>query len=442
MTLAPRQSQRQHQTLSFRQLQAISILRLDNAALTQFLLRQAEMNPMMRVASAGIGLSEAMAPDLPERAVGLYGHVQSQLSLILTSVRDRELALVILDALAPTGWLDASLSQIAFESGQSVARVEDVLEKLQAGIDPAGLFARDLRECLRLQAIDRGQLDPVMAQVLDHLPRLGSAGVGAVAAECGLEVKDVTRCLATIRSMNPRPGLAFDSDCMQVREPDVIVTRHETGWKIELNRSTLPSVDLSVVPGASVSPALRSARKEALWLAGIVTRRNSTVLAIARAVLLRQSGYLDHGPTALVALSRVEIAHALGLHDSTVGRVTSELLVETPHGICIMGSLFGGTSHATLAQNNSSSVPSSAAIRQRLSELIAAEDPSHPLSDVMLADALAQEGKPLARRTVARFRQQLGIPGCATRRRPDPNFDLAERRCRLAPRVIGDQVEV
>lgn len=417
MTLAPRQSQRQHQTLSFRQLQAISILRLDNAALTEFLLRKAEANPMMRVVRAGGSQSDVTWPELADRATGLHDHVLPQLPLILSSDEDRSLGLAFLEALAPTGWLEVPLARIAADTGQPVERVAAVLATLQAGIDPAGLFARDLRECLWLQAVERDQLDHAMAQVLDHLQSLGSAGVAAVAAQCGLDVADVSRCLSVIRRMDPRPGLAFSGDQPPLREPDVIVARRAGDWTVELNRATLAAVTLAPDLGTVAGPALQAARTEVLWLAQIVERRNSTVLSVARAVLSRQQMFLDQGPRALVALSRVEIARTLGLHDSTVGRIAHELLVQTPHGMRTLGSLFGGTSHATLLHHGSSAAPSSAAIRLRLSELIAAEDPFHPLSDARLGQALAQEGKPVARRTIARFRQLLGIPGCSDRRR-------------------------
>lgn len=416
MTLAPRQSQRQHQTLGFRQLQAISILRLDNTALTGFLLRRAEANPLLRVAHGRSAQPEAAAPDLVGRASGLHEHVLPQLSMILSSDSDRALGHAFLEALAPTGWLDTPLAQIATEAGQPVSRAAEVLSALQAGIDPAGLFARDLRECLRLQAGERGQLDDAMALVLDHLPRLGSAGPAAVATDCGLEPEDVERCLARIRRMDPRPGLSFGGDHSPLREPDVIVEQRAGAWQVELNRATLPSVTLAGDAGTAAGAALRSARSEALWLAGIVARRNSTVLAVARAVFIRQAAYLDHGPAALIALSRTEIARTLGLHDSTVGRIARDLLVQTPHGMRTLGSMFGGTTHVALAQHADGAAPASAAIRQRLAELIAAEDPHDPQSDDMLAGALAREGKPVSRRTVARFRKQLGIPGRSYRR--------------------------
>ncbi|MBL4929756.1 RNA polymerase factor sigma-54 [Fuscibacter oryzae] len=408
MTIATRQTQSQRQTLGIRQLQAIALLHLTNEGLAEELARRAAGNPLLRLRLPALNVdAEPAATD-----GGLYDHILAQLGLILPVPADRPLAMVLVEALDANGWLDRPLAQIAAQSGIALHRAEAVLARLQEGIEPTGLFARDLADCLRLQAAEQGVLTPTMQAVLDHLPLVASGGPLAVARAAGLDAVAVAASLALIRRLNPRPGLAFGGSVAPTRAPDVIVRRSGDGWQVSLNRATLPEVTISA---ATVThPALRAARAEAEWLANVVERRNRTVLAVTRAVLTHQQGFLTHGPSALVALSRTTVAARLGLHDSTVGRVARELLVETPHGLRSLCSLFDAGPKAAREGGG----PAWAAVRLRLGQLIAAEDPGAPISDAALAALLTREGKILARRTVAKFRDEMGIPPCATRRTP------------------------
>ncbi len=408
MTIATRQMQSQRQTLGIRQMQAIAMLHLTNEGLGEALARRAAGNPLIRLhlpSPAAEGGNEVAAPD-----GGLYDHVLPQVRLILPTASDQAIAAALVEALDANGWLDRPLAQIAAQSGIALIRLEGVLARLQQGIEPTGLFARDLADCLRLQAAERGVLTPVLQAVLDHLPLVASGGLDAVVQAAGLEPAAAAAALALIRRMNPRPGLAFGDSAAPTRAPDVIVRRSASGWQVALNRSTLPAV--SVVATDAIHPALRAARAEAEWLANVVERRNRTVLAVSRAVLAHQQGFLAQGPRALVALSRTAVAARLGLHDSTVGRVARELLVETPHGLCSLCSLFDAGPQAA----REGVAPAWAAVRLRLGQLIAAEDPGAPMSDATLAALLTREGKALARRTVAKFRDEMGIPSCTHRR--------------------------
>lgn len=413
MTLSARQTQSQRQSLSARQLQAIALLGLTNEGLADHLARRAAANPLIRIGMPAGGAPPDAGDDLPAAQGGLVAHVLQQLPLILASPQDQPVALLLVEALNPNGWLDRSCGEIALGAGLPAARVAAVLARLQQGIEPTGLFARDLADCLRLQAAERGQLSAAMQALLDRLPLLADRGVAAVAEAAGQPEEAIAAAAARLRRLDPRPGLAFDGAPVPLRVPDVIVTRRGPGWHVALNRATLPA--LTILPGAA--PELRAARNEAEWLRSVVERRNRTVLAVSRAVLLRQQGFLDHGPGALVALRRVEIAAELGLHDSTVGRVARDLLVETPHGLRSLCSLFGGGPVRAAA---GPSPVASAAIRHRLAQLVAAEPATAPRSDAQLAGLLAQEGKGLARRTVSKFRLELGIPARALRRRAAP----------------------
>ncbi|WP_288998552.1 hypothetical protein [uncultured Gemmobacter sp.] len=407
--VSSRQTQSQRQTLGFRQIQAVGLLRLTNEGLADHLARRAAANPFLRLRlPAGI-VSGGGEVEQADTSGGLYAHVMAQLRLIAAARADEALAIAFVEALDGNGWLDRPVAEIARGAGRPLHRAEAMLVALQAAVEPVGLFARDLADCLRLQAQDRGQMTAAMALVLAHIGLLAEGGAPAVAAATGLPQDEVTTVLATLRRMDPRPGLAFGGGAAPLRAPDVIVSRGAAGWEVALNRSTLPVLSISPAPDASA--ATRAARTEAAWLATIVERRNRTVLAVARAVLLRQGEFLDHGARALVALRRTEIAAELGLHDSTVGRVARDLLVETPQGLRSLCSLFdSGPRRAGL-------VPASAAIRHRLAQLVAAENPADPLDDGALTTLLSAEGMALARRTVAKFRQELGIPSRARRRR-------------------------
>ncbi|VDC32278.1 RNA polymerase factor sigma-54 [Pseudogemmobacter humi] len=409
MTLTSRLRQSQRQNLGFRQIQALNLLRLSNEELAADLVRRAAANPFLRLRLPAAFV--AIAPEQDAVESGLYAHVTSQLRMIAAVRADEALAAAFVEALDGNGWLDRSLADIALSAGRSGKAAAAMLAALQHGMEPAGLFAQGLADCLRLQAEDRGQLTPAMAAVLRHLDLVAEGGAAAVAKASGIAPEAVALCLAQIRRMDPRPGLAFGGSPAPLRAPDVIVSRGaDGGWQIALNRATLPVVALA--PKGGTGPAMRAVRAEAEWLASIVERRNRTVLAVARAVLQRQRGFLDHGPGALLALSRAEIAAGLGLHDSTVGRVARDLLVETPHGLRTLCSLFdsGPARGSGLA---------AAAMRHRLGQLIATERPQAPFDDAALAAMLRAEGKPLARRTVAKYREALGIPPCSQRRRSD-----------------------
>lgn len=406
MTVTSRLVQSQRQNLSFRQIQAVNLLSLSNEELTADLMRRAAANPLLR-----LRLPDISAPIVEEQRAdegGLYAHVTAQLRMIPAARADEVLAMAFVEALDGNGWLDRPLDEIAASAGRSATAAAALLTALQQGIEPAGLFAQGLADCLRIQAEDRGQLTPAMDAVLRHLDLVAGGGPEAVAKASLVVLESVLVCLAQIRRMDPRPGLTFGGTPAPIRAPDVIVTRRPEGWNIALNNATLPQVTLA--PQAARECGMRAVRAEAEWLASIVERRNHTLLAVVRAVMNRQRGFLDHGPQEIVALSRSEIAAGLGLHDSTVGRVVRDLLIETPHGLRTLCSLFysGPACGGGMA---------AVALRHRISQFIAAENPAHPLSDATLAARLSAEGLPLARRTVAKYRDELGIPICSRRRR-------------------------
>lgn len=393
---------------------SIRVLKADAEGLTRFLEEQAAENPHLRLAapsepadwlprweSAFTGHGGGMDPDLAASAgPSLMAHVMERIAALGLRGAEARIAELLAEALEPSGWLGRDLSDIAAEAAASVAQVEQVLRRLQ-GIDPAGLFARSLAECLRLQAVDAGLDDPVLLGVLENLPLMASGDADRLARTLGVSTDEVRDRFRTIRRFDPKPGAQFSVLSAPVREPDLVARKTVEGWSVSLNRSALPAL--------SVSAGRGDGRGAARAIIRLVESRNATLLRIAAEILRRQEAALDHGLAALLPLSMTELAASMGLHESTVSRVVAGTSVDTPRGTLWLRSLFSvriGTGSL-----------SAAAVRAKLADLIAGEDRRKPLSDERLAALLSGTGTPIARRTVAKYREMLGIPP-AHRRRP------------------------
>ena len=347
----------------------------------------------------------------------------ASIPLCLPAGRLREIALHLVEALEPSGWLGQPLDQIARDAGAKPDEAAAVLTALQR-MEPAGLFARDLRECLWLQAEDRGEDCPAMAAVLDHLALAACGDLPALARACGIAEGEAARCLASIRGMNPKPGAGFSHDPTLARAPDLIVAREGGAWRVALNRSALPAIRVSGpgggpggAPGGGpgrrvpLDPGLGEALRAATWLQRAVQQRNRTTLAVAAELVRRQTGFLENGASALSPLRQRDLALAVGMHESTVSRVVAGLTIATPHGVFAVKALFP---HASGADGTG---PSAAALRHRIAALVRTEDPARPLSDGEIGARLAAEGVAVARRTVTKHREALGLPPAPDRRR-------------------------
>lgn len=385
---------------------AITMLRSDAAGLTRYLEEQAAENPALKLDPPPVPTewlprwSRVFAA--PEGAVeqegpghSLMAHVMAEIDRRMTLPADRRIALALAEALEPSGWLGQPLTSIATALGVKLRAVEVVLTRLQE-IEPVGLFARDLAECLLLQAQEDGSHDAVMAIMLAHLDLLAAGDLARLARLAGVEEAEIARRFRLIRAMNPKPGAEFDSLAVaHPREPDLVAHALGAGWEVTLNRSNLPALRIEAGSAEGVAAANVVQR--------MVAARNSTLLRVGRAVLQRQHRALSEGPGALVPMTMAEVAEELGLHESTVSRVVAGTSVDTPQGCWWLRLMFsGGTGDV-----------SGAALRDRLAGLIAAEDRSAPLSDEALAAAL---GDAVARRTVAKYRGMLQIPPAHRRR--------------------------
>lgn len=421
-------TQTQRLTLNSSLLGAIKMLRTDAAGLTRYLEEQAGQNPHLRLdppeaPAPGEWLPRwtgmagmAGAPNALDQAEGpaasLMVHVTEEIRRMIKLPRERTIALGLAEALEPSGWLGRPLSAIAAEVGVSEAEVESVLLKVQK-IDPAGLFARNLSECLALQLSEAGLMDGVMEVILAHLDLLGSGDLARLARLARSTEADIATRFRVIRGLDPKPGAQFAAlAAPPLREPDLLARRDAGGaWHFSLNRSSLPS--LRIVEEGDRDPAGLAAARA---LSRMVTTRNQTLLRVGREVLTRQRAALDTGPAALVPMTMAAVAETLGLHESTVSRVVAGVSVDTPRGTWWLRKLFSGQVGA-----DGGLKAAGAALQARLERLVAAERPDKPLSDAALAAALAEGGPEIARRTVAKYRAAMNIPPAHRRRRLTPD---------------------
>ncbi|WP_349361115.1 RNA polymerase factor sigma-54 [Stappia sp.] len=433
MSIAPALALKQKKLLALTpdMQRALAILQMGAHDLTDFLKRQADMNPLLSVGASQDGHRDAGAgrregddfiATMEDRGPCLVEHVLGQLALCGISPEERGLALLLTDALTPAGWLEAPLAGIAERHGVALPRLERVLGKLQ-GMEPTGLFARDLTDCLRLQLDDAGWLDGDARKVLAHLKTLEAGGVAALSRVAALPRARVEAVLRRVRTLDPKPGLAFSRPPVQTIRPDLIADRDAHGaWRVTLDRSMLPDVrvDDALYRDMSrhgASEDLKTAYGTARWLVSAVARRQETVLRIGVALVQHQRGFLNAGPSALRPLLQRDLAGELGYSESTVSRVVNATFMQTPSGTLPLKRFFmqpigtaGGTGDQTAGV-------SPAWLCETIRAQISVEDPKAPLSDAEIAAHFAQRGLTIARRTVAKYRAQMGIPVTYKRRR-------------------------
>ena len=282
---------------------------------------------------------EALAAELIET---LSGHVQEQISLMLRDTGDRLIAAELADALDPNGYCQADLGEIADRLGTSDEVVTRVLAACQQ-FDPPGLFARNLGECLTIQLKAKDRFDPAMAAMVGHLELLARRDFQTLRTLCGVDEEDLLDMLAEIRSLDPKPGMAFEGGIADPIVPDVMVRAASDGsWAVDLNSDALPRVLLDQDYAARVQAGARSqADKEfiseclqnANWLTRSLDQRARTILKVASEIVRQQDGFLLHGVTHLRPLNLRTVADAISMHESTVSRVTANKYMMTPRGM-------------------------------------------------------------------------------------------------------------
>jgi RNA polymerase sigma-54 factor len=356
------------------------------------------------------------------RPRSLREHILEQIGTDLCDQGDQLIALHLLDLLDESGYLGGTLDTVAGVLGCDLGRVGAVLGRLQQ-FDPAGVFARNLPECLALQLRDRNRLDPAMQALLDHLPLLAAHNIPALIRVCRVDAEDMVEMIAEIKSLDPRPGLAFDPPLAQPVVPDILVrAQPDGGWIVELNSETLPRVLVNAKYHAKISRAARSkADKDYLtdrlqaanWLVKSLHQRATTILKVAAEIVHQQDAFFRRGVQSLRPLILRDIADAIGMHESTVSRVTSNKYMATPRGLYELKYFFT----SSIPASSGGDAHSAEAVRHLIRNLIGGESPQATLSDERIVELLQRRGIDIARRTVAKYREAMRIPSSVQRRR-------------------------
>ena len=371
--------------------------------------------------AAGAQDWDLIATTVQERGPSLYAHVCAEIDRMLTCPKERMVGYAFAEALEPSGWLGQPIDEMARVLNIPEDLAETVLAKLQT-IEPAGLFARSLKECLQLQAAGHDNSSPQFTLLLDSLDILAAGDMKALKKKCGVSGEQLRDMINLLRSFNPKPGTLFETGTDPIRAPDLIVTKNRDGWRIDLNRSTLPSVQID---RDYAQAALKSAASEedkgflkervagARWLKSAVEQRNATTMAVGAEIVKRQTAFLEKGIGALRTLVLRDVADAINVHESTVSRVTSGLMMTTPQGTFRLKDMFS----VGVESDGEDGIEAASAIKFKIKKLIDTELPSAPFSDDAIVAIMAKEGITLARRTVAKYRTSQKIPSSFQRRR-------------------------
>ena len=363
-------------------------------------------------------------PQLEASPVTLRDHLMEQVRLTVLGQRDCALAELVIDALDDNGYLTETLEEI---HERIPAELEIDMDELNTALalvqsfEPVGVGARSASECLALQIRRMGGVPLVtrrMALVIveKHLAWFAQRDFNKLKKALDCDDEDLREAQAVIRRCNPHPGAAYASDVSDFVVPDVIVRKTRSGWTVSLNGDVMPrlrvnSLYASLLKQGKSESQLNAQLQEAKWLIKNMRQRFDTILRVAQAIVDRQRNFFSHGAVAMRPLVLREIADTLGLHESTISRVTTQKYMLTPHGMFELKYFFG--SHvATEAGGEASST----AIRALIVQLTGAEDPRNPLSDSKIADMLGEQGMVIARRTVAKYREALKIPPVSLRK--------------------------
>lgn len=375
--------------------------------------------------SGGLGATGAEADtrvfEIQDSPVeSLREHLAWQMDLTPFSDTDRGIAAAIIDAIDDDGYLAASLEEIQQGLGGVVGadldEVAAVLHRIQ-NFDPPGVAARDLRECLRIQLQQLPADTPMLAEakrlVSEHLSLLADRDYTQLLRRLKLDERALQKVIDLIQTLNPRPGSSVAAGQAEYVIPDVIVRKHSGTWRVELNEEAVPRLRINRqyaglirrADSSSDNTYLKGQLQEARWFLKSLQSRHETLLKVASCIVERQRGFLENGEEAMKALVLHDVAEVVGMHESTISRVTTKKYMWTPRGIFELKYFF--SSHVSTAAGEACS---STAIRALIKKLVAAENRRKPLSDSKIASILSEQGINVARRTVAKYREALAIP--------------------------------
>jgi len=354
----------------------------------------------------------------------LREHLLWQLEMEHFTPRQAVIGEAIIDSIGDDGYLSEDLAEIAggldAQSGFSYQEVEDTLDKVQR-LDPVGVAARSVSECIILQL---RQLDaetpglPLAIQLAEsHLDLVADRNYGELRRSLRTSEDNLHEALVLVKSCNPKPGLAVSPAAAQYVIPDVFVRKVDNHWVVEISPTGVPRLSVNqqyarLLRGSGDHTVLRSQLQEARWLIRSLEIRNETLMKVATSIVSRQTNFLEHGDEAMKPMVLRDVAEEIGMHESTISRVTTNKYMHTPRGVFEFKYFF--SSHLSSADGEDQS---STSVRAKIRKLIGAEIPGKPLSDSKIANMLAEEGISVARRTVAKYREAMNIASSSERRR-------------------------
>ena len=381
-------------------------------------------------APASSGGGEINLEQVYQVTESLQDHLHWQLNLTPFSDRDREIAEAFIDAINDNGFINSNLEDITHHidyQDPEDALVEDelvaVLKRLQQ-FDPPGVFARDIRESLLIQlnqlSLDTPYIDQAKRLTSEFIADIASVELSRLSKKTGYSDQETQEALSLIRSLNPRPGEALAVNDAEYIVPDVYVEKIAGRWRVQLNDSNMPKLRINDTysnlirrsDNSDQNQFLKNNLAEARWFLRSLESRNETLMRVAMTIIDLQQGFLDHGPVAMKPMVLSDIASKLDLHESTISRVTTSKYMATPQGIYELKYFF--SSHVGTSGGGECS---STAVCAILKTMISAEQPAKPLSDNRLTSLLEEQGIQVARRTVAKYRESMGIPSSSQRKR-------------------------
>ncbi|BDA87045.1 RNA polymerase sigma-54 factor [Aureimonas sp. SA4125] len=379
--------------------------------------------PALRSLGGGGQEGESFIEALAEGKPSLFAHALAEIRQAIADPLDRKIAEALVEQLDEGGYLRIDIGTVAAEIGIAPERLIAILARLKAEAEPAGLFAFDLADCLAIQLRRRNRLDPVMQIVLDNLDLLARRDFQALRRLTGEDESGLMDILAEIRRLDPKPGQDYGSAVADVVVPDVTVEAAPGGgWRIELNPDALPRVLVESDYVSRIATGRLDKQEQAFisdchasanWLVRSLDQRARTILKVATEIVKHQDGFLNHGINALRPLTLMMVAEAVGMHESTISRVTANKYIATPRGTFELKFFFT----VAIASSHGGEAHSAETVKHRIRSMVDSESAGSVLSDDDIAERLKREGVDLARRTVAKYREGLGIRSSIQRRR-------------------------
>ncbi|WP_417811968.1 RNA polymerase factor sigma-54 [Thalassospira alkalitolerans] len=363
------------------------------------------------------GLEQTLADQ-----VTLRQSLDDQLNVAFVDAISRMIGSYLIDMLDDSGYVAGPLEEVAEALECDMADVLRVLKAMQ-GFEPVGIFARGLAECLELQLRERNRFDPAMAALLANLELLARREFDRLRRICGVDADDLSDMIGEIRTLDPRPGRTADGEPATPVIPDVLMRSAGNGnWHLELNSEALPRVLVNEDYAVQIGKGLRNREERSFlseklqnanWLVKALHQRATTIMKVSSEIVRQQDGFFNHGVSHLRPLILRNIAEAIGMHESTVSRVTNGKFMATPRGVFELKYFFT----TAISSSDGGDSYSSESVRHRIKLLIDGEDPKKILSDDKLVELLEKEGIDIARRTVAKYREAMRIPSSVQRRR-------------------------